>query len=192
MLLCSRTKLWKHKNGCLKNSLKGFLKNFYIGFGLNGAKILLFGFLRQKNLLRKLNLTNLISWIRLGAFLGIWNSSYKIILCLCRRYFKDDKISSVIAGSISALALSVEESERRISIALIIFARSLHASSLKIESDRSAKYPKKIEILSFCVILSALVYISIFHVGNILGFNNYRNCKQIYPEYALYSSPTKK
>ncbi|CAI2365032.1 unnamed protein product [Moneuplotes crassus] len=163
-LLCSKTQLCSHKNGCIKNSFKGLLRNFAIGFGLNAAKIILFGLLRPAKFTRNFTWKNLLSCARLGAFLGLWNFSYKALLCMGRRLFKSDKISSVVAGAISALSLAIEEEGRRETIALYIFARSTHAMALKLENDGITKNPDKGEVIFFCLGTALLLYIAKYHV----------------------------
>jgi hypothetical protein len=53
------------------------------------------------------------------------NALYKAILCFLRRFNKDDRINSAVAGALSALSLLIDNKERRKFLALIIFARSL-------------------------------------------------------------------
>jgi len=52
-----------------------------------------------------------------------------------RRIFKNDKYSALIAGFISSFALAFEKPNRRISIALYLFTRSVHAAWLKADGD---------------------------------------------------------
>ncbi|CAI2374311.1 unnamed protein product [Moneuplotes crassus] len=175
-LLCNRDQLCSHKNGCIKNSFKGLLRNFAIGFGLNAAKIILFGLLRPAKFTRNFTWKNLLSCARLGAFLGLWNFSYKALLCMGRRLFKSDKISSVVAGAISALSLAIEEQSQRETIALYLFARSTHAMALKLENDGITRNPDKGEVMFCTICVVGVIMISMYHVGNFyeLKFRNFK------------------
>jgi hypothetical protein len=42
-----------------------------------------------------------------------------------RRFCKDDKKNAIVAGFLSALSIAIDDKERRQTIALIIFTRSL-------------------------------------------------------------------
>ena len=108
-----------------------------------------------------------MSWIRLGVFLGLWNSSYKLILCLWRRFFKEDKYSSLIAGFISAFALSFEKSSRRLTIALYLFARALHSAWLKIDNDSLQIETEGGEVIVVWCLAAGIVFFSAYHLDTI-------------------------
>jgi hypothetical protein len=51
--------------------------------------------------------------VRFALFAAFLNALYKAILCLMRRFCKDDKKNAFIAGFLSALSLAIDEKERR-------------------------------------------------------------------------------
>lgn len=63
--------------------------------------------------------------IRFALFVACMNSIYKSVLCLLRRFSDNDKINGFIAGFLCGLAIIIDEKERRIFIALILFSRAL-------------------------------------------------------------------
>lgn len=58
-------------------------------------------------------------------FMSFLNAIYKLVLCVLRRYSKDDKLNSGIAGAVSALSLLFDEKDRRKFFALLILSRAL-------------------------------------------------------------------
>ena len=48
-----------------------------------------------------------------SKFAAFLNALYKAILCIMRRFCKDDKKNAFIAGFLSALSLAIDEKERR-------------------------------------------------------------------------------
>jgi hypothetical protein len=62
--------------------------------------------------------------IKFGIFLMLFNSVYKLVLCLMRRFVtQEDKINAPIAGFISALSLIVEQKSRRQLMAALMMSR---------------------------------------------------------------------
>ena len=105
------------KFSCLAHSLSS--ASSYSNEGKLSSKIckLIFHFFSPIFLLKSL-------WF--GSFLSCLNSSYKLLLCLFRRYLSnDDRLNSAFAGSISSLAILLDTSSSWSSYLLIILSWSL-------------------------------------------------------------------
>lgn len=102
--------------------------------------MILFGLLKRKKLIPTLlNKNSILNALRLGSFLGTFNASYKLFLCVFRRIFKDDKKSSWLAGLVCGLFLSIENPDRRWTISLIAVSRALYTAFTKISNDTCDK-----------------------------------------------------
>jgi len=66
---------------------------------------------------------------RFGLFLMVFNTSYKLILCLMRRLgCLNDKVNAPVAGFISALSLGIDVSHRRELLAVLLLSRAIESS----------------------------------------------------------------
>jgi hypothetical protein len=63
--------------------------------------------------------------IRFALFVACMNSIYKGVLCFLRRFSKDDKKNAFVAGFMCGLSIIIDEKDRRIFIALILFTRAM-------------------------------------------------------------------
>jgi len=89
----------KHKRGCIYNVVQGIIKSIMLGYGIKYGINILLGLLKPSKLIENvLSVETLINSSRFAAFLVLFNSLYKIVLCTMRRFTKNDKISSIIAG----------------------------------------------------------------------------------------------
>ena len=63
---------------------------------------------------------------RFGLFLMLFNTSYKLILCLMRRLgCLNDKVNAPIAGFMSALTMAVDAGSRRELISVLMMSRAI-------------------------------------------------------------------
>lgn len=63
--------------------------------------------------------------LKFALFLSFMNAIYKGVLCLMRRFSKDDRINASVAGALSALSILLDNADRRKFIVLMIFSRAL-------------------------------------------------------------------
>ncbi len=63
--------------------------------------------------------------VKFALFVSLLNSLYKAVLCIMRRFSKNERINAAVAGGISALSLLVDSKDRRIFFALVFFSRSI-------------------------------------------------------------------
>lgn len=66
-----------------------------------------------------------VDTFKFALFISCLNALYKGILCLLRRFSKNDRLNSAVAGALSAFSMLIDNKERRKFFALVIFARSL-------------------------------------------------------------------
>lgn len=74
---------------------------------------------------RRLKGKNHIDSLKFALFISLLNSIYKAVLCVMRRFCDNDKINAAVAGALSAISLFVDEKQRRIFFALVLFSRAL-------------------------------------------------------------------
>ncbi|XP_070567441.1 uncharacterized protein [Ptychodera flava] len=129
----------QHKHGCIHYTLKGFFRNFVLGYGIQATiKFVsaLFSVFKQPKRLYKafFNINNL----NLGLFLGLFSSLFRAVCCLMRWLRnKDDSKHGLIAGFISAWSMVYYKSS---SIAL--YVASKFAEVLWFKGVDSGKLPK--------------------------------------------------
>ena len=61
--------------------------------------------------------------LRFATFLAVMNASYKLVLCVLRRYLKSDKYAAPIAGFVAGLASVIDVKSRREFATIIILSR---------------------------------------------------------------------
>ena len=80
---------------------------------------------------------------KFGLFLMLFNSLYKLVLCLMRRFVSsNDRINAPVAGFVSALSLAVDSKSRRMLFAVLILSRALDTACNKAEHT-AGKMPGK-------------------------------------------------
>lgn len=96
----AKTKMCKHKRGCIYNVVQGVLKSLALGYATKYAVNLLLSLIKPKSFIANMfSAKALFDASRFTLFVVLFNISYKIVLCTLRRLLKEDKLSSVIAGS---------------------------------------------------------------------------------------------
>jgi hypothetical protein len=51
--------------------------------------------------------------LKFALFVAVLNAAFKGVLCLMRRFCKNDKINAGVAGAVSGLAIVIDDAERR-------------------------------------------------------------------------------
>lgn len=63
--------------------------------------------------------------LKFALFISLLNSLYKLVLCIMRRFSKNDRVNAAVAGASSALSLFVDSKDRRIFFALVLMSRAV-------------------------------------------------------------------
>lgn len=71
---------------------------------------------------------NLVDPTRFGLFLMCFNTAYKLVLCLMRRFGTKDAVNAPLAGFVSAFTLAIDSSNRRELIAVLTMSRAIESS----------------------------------------------------------------
>jgi hypothetical protein len=96
----AKTNMCKHERGCISNVVQGAIRSFKLGLGAKFGLNLVMSLMRPKSFVSNMfSLKSLMDSGRFTLFVVLFNISYKIMLCSLRRATKNDKISSIIAGS---------------------------------------------------------------------------------------------
>ena len=110
-----------------------------------------------RNLMRA---KNLVDPVRFGLFLMCFNTAYKMILCLLRRFGVRDGVSAATAGFVSGLSIAIDSSSRRELITVLTMSRAIETSFTIGENNGTIpKWEHKIFImwiLSNCFLQSAM------------------------------------
>ncbi|XP_063402438.1 transmembrane protein 135-like isoform X4 [Mytilus trossulus] len=103
----SKHRLCQHKNSCIYYTLKGLLRNFCIGYGIQGVvKVLgsLTKIIRTPNAL--LQAIKHKDNFKLGAFLGCFVAIFRAVNCLLRWLRdKDDSLHGMVAGFLAGWSM---------------------------------------------------------------------------------------
>jgi hypothetical protein len=132
----NQTELCKHKESCLLNALRGFLRGALIGAGVNSALFLLSALASGKIFRHPAMLKRIIGGdlVRYTVFLSFLCGGYKSVLCLMRRVSPDDRKNSLVAGLVCSLGLLAMKGETKKTWALYLFVRALvsvHTSAVQ-------------------------------------------------------------
>lgn len=76
-------------------------------------------------MLNRLSLNYNLDSIRFALFLACMNGLYKAVLCMMRRFSKNDKINASVAGFISGLSIIIDSKNRRMFIMLLLLSRAM-------------------------------------------------------------------
>ena len=112
--MSTRTRLCKHKYGCYENVIIGFYDTFVYSLAVK-LVVNNISYLTNIKKLRK----NLMSWksngdnLRFAFFLALMNAVYKLVLCIMRRFVKNDKYCAPVAGFVAGLASYLDAKARR-------------------------------------------------------------------------------
>ena len=71
---------------------------------------------------------NLADPLRFGLFLMCFNTAYKLVLCMLRRFGIKDGLNAPIAGFISGLSIAIDNSNRRELITVLTMSRAIETS----------------------------------------------------------------
>ena len=94
---------------------------------------------------------------KFGLFLMLFNSLYKLALCLLRRLFKSDRIAAPIAGFISALSIAFDSKNRRTLFVVLTLSRMIETSCNAIDAERKLPY-REICLWSISCTFTMFVY----------------------------------
>ena len=84
---------------------------------------------------------------KFGLFLMLFNSLYKLVLCLLRRLGShDDRINAPIAGFVCGLSIAADSKSRRMLVTALIMSRACDMGIRKAEGH-TVKIPHKDIIL---------------------------------------------
>jgi len=124
--MLSKTHLCHHKEkvSCAENVIRSFSRTFsnILILKIIGNNFTYFGNPKKlvKNLLSyKSNKDN----VRFALFLALMNATYKMVLCILRRYFESDKKSAPIAGFIAGLWSILDVKKRRQFLTCLLLSR---------------------------------------------------------------------
>lgn len=137
--LLDKTHVCKHDHGCFENVIRHALKNFLVGFCIQVLLKNLLLIAKPAKLLRNLRkASTLLDCTRFGLFLMCFNTAYKFVICLLRRFgFYSDNMNAPIAGFISGLSLAIDSSNRRQLVTILTMSRAIE-SSIRIGEDSGA------------------------------------------------------
>jgi len=127
--LLSKTGQCNHDHGCFENVVRDALKRFLIGFCIQMLLKNIGMIFKPAKLLRNLKKAkNLVDSTRFGLFLMCFQTAYKLVLCLMRRFGMKDHVNAPLAGFISALSLAIDGGSRRELITVLTMSRALESS----------------------------------------------------------------
>ena len=155
-----RTQYCTHKrHSCFENTLTAFLANFSYAFmGSTLLQILPPLFRRDfgKVLSSLLKNNKIMASTKLGLFIGLLSSVYKLVLCSLRRLFRNrsksevDKICAPIAGFCAGISMILDPSSaRREFFAVTALARLIDSGFKKAEGDEIIPRSKNKEFWFF-------------------------------------------
>ena len=136
-ILMGKTQFCKHRNTCMLNALKGFIMNFWYGYGINTIIKVLFLLRLGKKGLKKIPYKIFASdSFSLGMFMGSLIGIYKSVLWTLRTIRnKEDSKNAITAGMICALsALCDQDRSRRVIIICYVLARVLEVTLKVLDS----------------------------------------------------------
>mmetsp|Transcript_1239 Transcript_1239/g.1378 ORF Transcript_1239/g.1378 Transcript_1239/m.1378 type:complete len:229 (-) Transcript_1239:108-794(-) len=145
-VLVTRTPQCIHKDNCLVNSLKGFFKNFVLGFGIKlASQILIMLFKRKVDFFKFLQKAKSRDTIGFALFLAGISSIYKLVLCLMRRFNSThDKLNAAVAGFISSFACLADRNiSRRQGIIFYIASRVFENFLKLLDNHKVMEEPKE-------------------------------------------------
>ena len=149
--LCKHTGLAK---SCFENVVLSFSKTFssmlFIKMATNNVLLLS----NPKDLIRNLlNPSSHLDNFRFAMFAALINSTYKFMLCFCRRKLKNDKASSIIAAVAAAQWLLIEPKQRRQLLTLLLLTRAIDSINRKIFREKPEKKVPYFNVMvwAFCV-----------------------------------------
>jgi hypothetical protein len=125
----TKTPFCLHEASCRQNAIRGFLRTFSAAFGVKYLVGLVQALLTGRSPLLSA-LQDGLSWdtLRFSGFFALFIGGYKAINCTMRHVRdKEDWRNSCVAGSISSLAILLDERHRRTAIALYLSSRALQA-----------------------------------------------------------------
>lgn len=71
---------------------------------------------------------NLVDSTRFGLFLMCFQTAYKLVLCLLRRFGTKDSFNAPVAGFVSGLSMAIDSSSRRELITVLTMSRAIESS----------------------------------------------------------------
>ena len=124
--LLHKTEMCNHKHGCVEHSLRGWYSSFLKGIAVKMFINSMFAALKPTKYFKTmLSWANQMDVFRFSLFLACMNTLYKALLCIMRRFNKNDKINAPIAGFLAALSIAMDTKSRRMFIAVMMVARLL-------------------------------------------------------------------
>lgn len=162
-----------HRNSCIVNCTRGFLRSFVVGFGVkytaNTIPLLIkkFRFFSFKKHLSKDSLG-------FALFLSVFLSSYRGLYCILRRKNLTWPVSSFFAGSIASLALLIDKNKsRRTLLSLYVLTRALEYLCKYIFRNFKSKWTK-IAAPTLMMLSSSQILFSFIVYPNTLAKSYYK------------------
>lgn len=186
----------KHKGFCLNNAVNnGFFRSFAIGYifkiSVSFGRLFFKGKLFDKNLIKSLIFGS--DAIKFGQFLGSFSCVYKLLVCLMRFIFRDDKRwFHALAGFIAALSILIDDKSRYNTIALFIFVRAADEIIKILLKNKKLPTIKKASFLFFILCQIPILHCFIFY-PNAMDQNYYNWIKKMSGvKYFIVSTDPKK
>lgn len=157
--LLDKTAVCKHQHGCFENVIKDALHNFLFGLGLTMLLRHIGLIASPQKLIRSLMKLSVVrDCSKFGLFLMVFNSLYKLVLCLMRRAgCHKDRLNAPIAGFISALSISFDSHKRRELFAVLTLSRCIE-TTCNFGEAQGVKVPHR--VLVFWIIANTLLQAS--------------------------------
>ncbi|XP_077977635.1 transmembrane protein 135-like [Glandiceps talaboti] len=162
----AKHKLCNHSHSCYHYVLRGFVRNFVMGYGIQGA----FKFVGALTVMFKkphmlygaiIDREN----FQLGTFLGLFNALFRAICCLLRWYRnKDSAVHGLIAGFISAWSMVYYKSS---SIALYVASKLAELLWFKGVDAGKLPYWKHGDSVLYAVTTAIVLHAAVFEPHNL-------------------------
>ncbi|XP_006823451.1 transmembrane protein 135-like, partial [Saccoglossus kowalevskii] len=163
-------RLCKHQFGCIHYILNGFLRNFWMGYGIQTALTFIGtipAMFKNPRYIYRYFYKSLISSdsLGLGVFLGLLSSLFRAVCCVLRWFRnKDDKIHGLIAGFISGLSMVYYKSS---SIALYVAFKLLELVYFKGVDAGTVPYFKHGDSILYTISTAINLHLAVFEPHNL-------------------------
>ena len=145
-LLVKKSPQWKHKQNCLINAAKGFIRNFMIAYGIKlGGQLLMMLVKNKLNFMKVLKNAKSGDSLGFALFLSGLTALFKITLCFTRRINRThDHYNAAIAGVICSLAWIADRNvSRRQGIIFYLSARIFESALKLMDNHKVMDEPKE-------------------------------------------------
>lgn len=112
--MLTKTDRCKHKHSCYENVVRSGYRTFMMMYGFKLFINNVFYITKPAKLVKNLvSAKSQTDNLRFALFFVAMNVVYKLVLCICRRYFKDDKVGSALGGFLAGLCCYIDVKKRR-------------------------------------------------------------------------------